>query len=201
MAKKKVQRSGGLIERILKIIILLGLISAVILAWMGSQKAEEAEKAAVPVKDLYSVYVTDSTTIPQDIKLINGFLEEIPDPNGSLAKIGMVLRGTGLAGAIADEMYLPKDGTVSNAFGRLILRWKVNETYNKKEQFLIYCGIKGTPPADGDFLKKLTKGNLSPLREISVIDADFFLGIVDVLEKNDILSEENAEKARQWIKQ
>lgn len=140
------KRRFGCLRRILLWGILLGVLGAVGLGWLGYEKAEAAEAERVPVAELGSLYLGEE---PPDIAQVlePGVLEklgEIVDENGILGKV--IGKGTGgfLGNFLAEHYYLPEDDTISAAIGRKILAHRLMKSYSEAELVVLCCKIQGT---------------------------------------------------------
>ena len=184
----------GCLIRLLKILMLLGLISAVLLTIMGFQKADGAEEEKVRVDQLYEVYAEDGTdAIPEEI-LSSAFVAFGAD-KGVLAKYHALLGDDTAAALITKTFYLPDDDLISTAVGQRVLIYRLKKAYSERELAAIYCGIMGyAPQNESDLLKLMEAVDLEEAAPQLLGENPLILDILTYLKEHQMLSEETLKK-------
>lgn len=188
------RRRFGCFRRILLCGILLGVLGAVGLGWLGYEKACVAEAERVPVAELGSVYLGEESSDIAQV-LDPGVLEklgEIVDENGILRKV--IGKGTGgfLGNFLAEHYYLPEDDTISAAIAEKILAYRLTNSYSEAELAVLCCKIVGTE----DILNEV----IFDEKDLSEEEYRSFLSdILTTLEGCQILSEAQIEALREKL--
>ena len=149
------KRHSGCLNRILTVFILLGILAAAMLGYIGDEKANEAEKNAAPVDQLYPIYAGSSPAAETD--LLNAILNSVTEDNEGLKKIRSVLSDDTAAKMIVEAFYLADDGNISTAVGQRILIHRLKQVYTEEELLRIYCGIQGYDLTDLESIAALTE--------------------------------------------
>lgn len=135
----------GFFHRAVTLGIVLGLIGTAGLCFLGYQKAEKAESAAIPIEDLGIAYIKGD--IPQaDTERIENILIELFGDHEIVKDIVTALGDDTVAEMITESFYLPHDETISTAIAQKILTHRLSKAYSNAELTLIYCGIHGYAP-------------------------------------------------------
>lgn len=188
------KRRSGCFRRILLCGILLGVLGAVGLGWLGYEKACAAEAERASVADLGSVYLGEE---PIDVAQVlePGVLEklgEIVDENGILEKV--IGKGTGgfFGNFLAEHYYLPGDDTISAAIAGKILAYRLMKSYSEVELAVLCCKIPGT--------EDILDGGIFDEKDLSEDEYRSFLSdILTTLEHCEIFSEAQIEALREKL--
>ena len=192
---KAMKRSfRGFFGKLLKVLILLGIVSAVLLVIMGFQKADAAEEEKVPVSELYDVYAKDGTdAIPEEI--LSSIFEAFGADYGVLAKYHALLGDDTAAALITKTFYLPDDDLISTAVGQRVLIYRLKKAYSERELAAIYCGIMGyAPQNESDLLKLMEAVDLEEVAPQLLGENPLILDILTYLKEHQMLSEETLKK-------
>ena len=185
------KRHSGCLNRILTVFILLGILSAAMLGYMGYEKANEAERNAAPVDQLYTIYAGSSPAADTD--LLNAILNSVTEDNEGLKKIRAVLSDDTAAKMIVEAFYLADDGNISTAIGQRILIHRLKQAYTEEELLRIYCGIQGYYLTDLESIAALTEnGGLPDTETLGDKAASLLTNLINDLKEQGILSEEKA---------
>lgn len=192
--KAGIGSARGCLIRLLKILMLLGLISAVLLTIMGFQKADVAEEKKVRVDQLYEVYAEDGTdAIPEEI--LSSAFEAFGADDGVLAKYHALLGDDTAAALITKTFYLPDDDLISTAVGQRVLIYRLKKAYSERELAAIYCGIMGyAPQNESDLLKLMEAVDLEEAAPQLLGENPLILDILTYLKEHQMLSEETLKK-------
>lgn len=185
------KKHHGCLNRILTVFILLGILSAAMLGYMGYEKANEAERNAAPVDQLYTIYAGSSPAADTD--LLNAILNSVTEDNEGLKKIRAVLSDDTAAKMTVEAFYLADDENISTAIGQRILIHRLKQAYTEEELLRIYCGIKGYDLSGLESIQTVPKNSKVQDTETIRDNAIPFLnGIINDLKEQGILSEEKA---------
>lgn len=192
------KRHSGCLNRILTVLILLGILSAAMLCYMGYEKANEAEKDVVPVDQLYTIYAGSSPAADTD--LLNAILNSVTEDNEGLKKIRSVLSDDTAAKMIVETFYLIDDGNISTAIGQRILIHRLKQAYTEEELLRIYCGIQGYDLADLESIAALPEnGGLPNTETLGDKAASLLTNLINDLKEQGILSEEKAKEIQNLL--
>ena len=185
------KRHSGCLNRILTVFTLLGIIAAAMLGYMGYEKANEAEKNAAPIDQLYTIYAGSTPAAETD--LMNALINSVTEDNEGLKKIRSVLSDDTAAKMIVETFYLADDGNISTAVGRRILIHRLKQAYTEEELLRIYCGIQGYDLADLESIAVLPEnGGLPDTETLGDKAASLLTNLINDLKEQGILSEEKA---------
>lgn len=185
------KRHSGCLNRILTVFILLGILSAAMLGYMGYEKANEAERNAAPVDQLSTIYAGSSPAADTD--LLNAILNSVTEDNEGLKKIRAVLSDDTAAKMIVEAFYLADDGNISTAIGQRILIHRLKQAYTEEELLRIYCGIQGYDLSDLENIATLPENGGLPDTETPGKKAKTLLtNLINDLKEQGILSEKKA---------
>ncbi|MGI5874669.1 MAG: hypothetical protein ACOX8R_08455 [Bacillota bacterium] len=190
---------GGCFRRVLDILIVLGVISALLLGYMGLKKADEAEANRTPVAELGAVYAGE-TAASWDALLLDTVMKEFIGDSAVLNRLRSLLGDDSAAALITESYYLPADGDVSTAIGRRVLVHRLKKAYSEQELFAIYCGIMGYDAADEESLLSLIEGiGLSGTAPEDLTASDVLRDILNYLNEQDLLSDDYTEKLNAYF--
>ena len=185
------KRHSGCLNRILTVFTLLGIIAAAMLGYMGYEKANEAEKNAAPIDQLYTIYAGSTPAAETD--LMNALINSVTEDNEGLKKIRSVLSDDTAAKMIVEAFYLVDDGNISTAVGQRILIHRLKQAYTEEELLRIYCGIQGYDLSDLESIATLPEnGGLPDTETLGDKDASLLTNLINDLKEQGILSEEKA---------
>ena len=141
------KKRPGCFNRILGILIIVGILGAVGLGWLGYQKADEAESNTISIEDLGIAYIEGD--IPQtDTEMIEDFLISLFGDNEIAKDVITALSDDTIAEMITESFYLPHDETISTSIAQKILTHRLSKAYTNEELSMIYCGMMGSLPED-----------------------------------------------------
>jgi hypothetical protein len=141
------KKRSGCFGRTLGILIVIGIIGAAGLGWLGYQKAAEAESGTIPVEDLGIAYIDGK--LPQtDTEMIEKFLIGLFGDREIVKDVITALSDDTVAEMITESFYLPDDDTLSTSIAQRILTHRLSKTYSTEELSTIYCGMMGYLPED-----------------------------------------------------
>lgn len=185
------KRHSGCLNRILTVLILLGILSAAMLCYMGYEKANEAERNAAPVDQLYTIYAGSSPSADTD--LLNTLLNSVAEDNEGLKKIRSVLSDDTAAKMIVEAFYFADDGNISTAIGQRILIHRLKQAYSEEDLLRIYCGIQGYDLTDPESIAALPEnGGLTDTETLGDQAASLLTNLINDLKEQGLLSEEKA---------
>lgn len=185
------KRHAGCLNRILTVLILLGILSAAMLCYMGYEKANEAERNAAPVDQLYTIYAGSSPSADTD--LLNTLLNSVAEDNEGLKKIRSVLSDDTAAKMIVETFYLADDGNISTAVGQRILIHRLKQAYSEEDLLRIYCGIQGYDLTDPESTAALPEnGGITDTETLGDKAASLLTNFINDLKEQGLLSEEKA---------
>lgn len=136
------KKRSGCLNHILIIGMILGIIGAAGLGYLGYQKATTAEANATSIEELGNLYLQGETA-EETTGTIEDFLTELLGDSDIVKDTIAVLKDDTIAEIITVHHYLPGDETVSTAIGQRILIHRLNKTYTKEELTSIYCNMMG----------------------------------------------------------
>lgn len=192
------KRHSGCLNRILTVLILLGILSAAMLCYMGYEKANEAERNAAPVDQLYTIYAGSSPSADTD--LLNVLLNSVTEDNAGLKKIRSVLSDDTAAKMIVEAFYLADDGNISTAVGQRILIHRLKQAYSEEDLLRIYCGIQGYDLTDPESIAALPEnGGLTDTETLGDKAASLLTNLINDLKEQGILSEEKATEIKNLL--
>lgn len=179
------KKKSGCFSRILATLMILGIVGAAGLGYLGYQKANEAETKGTPIEELRSAYVGDAP-IEENSELLENFLTDLVGDSEVVKDITAALGDNTMADMIAESCYLPDDDTVSTAIGQKILSYRLSKAYSNGELLVIYSGIMGYAPVT-------IESNSSHL------DGNFLNDLLTYLIKQGIIKEETAAEIKNYI--
>lgn len=180
------KRRFGCLRRILLWGILLGVLGAVGLGWLGYEKAEAAEAEKGTVAELRTVYL-GKDGVALDVLPGREALEGVIGGSGIVDRIFGRESGFLMANFLVDSYYLLEDDTISAAIGRKILACRLMKSYSEEELIALCWGIMGDMPDD----------RMRNILDFSKIGDEASLwDFLTVLEDCGILSEELTEELR-----
>ena len=179
------KKRSGCLNRILGIGILLGIIGAAGLGYMGYQKANTAEANVTPVEELDTAYI-GNTVIETDTALWEDLLSEVSGNSEAMQAITAALGDKTIAEMITKTYYLPDDDTVSTAIAQKIITHRLSQAYSNEELLFLYHAMTKEP------MPTTTEASDNP-------ETDLLADILQYLIENDLIKEETAAEIEKFI--
>ena len=191
------KRHSGCLSRILTLLICLGILAAVILGYMGYEKAETT---ATPVDQLYEAYAGNFSGTLTDTDLLDAILNSVGGDHEVLKKLRAGLGDDAVAKMITETYYLPDDGLISTAIGQRILIHRLKQTYTEEELLQIYCGLRGYDLSNlGNIKNTLQNSEIKNPETILDKATPILINLIDDLKNQGVLSEEKAKELQNLL--
>lgn len=180
------KKRSGCLKRILIIGMILGIIGAAGLGWMGYEKANTAEANATPIEELGTVYIGDAA-IEADTALWEDLLAKVSGNSEAMESITAALGDKTIAEMIAVNCYLPDNDTVSTAIAQKIITHRLSQAYSNEELLFLYQAMTNDPA-------------LTAKEPSTTPETDLLADILTYLVENKVIKEDTAKEIKELTK-